>query len=173
MTSSRLGLRVIGPVVAGLLALSGCDSGGDDDTAGGTTNATTTGADTGMDSTGADSSGGSSDLSHEVDIQPIWDAHCTTACHEVGGEWSILDLSPGVAYGAIVDVMSAQVSTMAFIAPGDVDNSYLWHKINKTQIMAGGGGLDMPKARTGEEATVMTQEELDTIEAWIMAGAPM
>ncbi|MCB1967250.1 MAG: hypothetical protein KDI64_14765, partial [Candidatus Accumulibacter sp.] len=72
-------------------------------------------------------------VDYEGDIQPIWDAHCTTACHEVGGEWSILDLSPGVAYGAIVDVMSAQVSTMAFIAPGDVDNSYLVHKLRGTQ----------------------------------------
>ena len=69
--------------------------------------------------------------------------------------------------------MSTQATDLAFIEPGDVEASYLWHKINGTQAMAGGGGLDMPKTRMGEDPTVMTPAQLDTIRMWIEGGAAM
>jgi hypothetical protein len=130
--------------------------------------------DTGMqESTAAmDSTGPTGDLSHATDIQPIWDEHCVDACHEVGGQWgTFLDMS-GNAYDAIVGVPSPQFMDLSHIEPGDPDASYIWHKINGTQVMAGGSGVQMPAARPGMEATVLTQEQKDTIEAWILAGAP-
>jgi hypothetical protein len=169
MTSLRFGLCVC---VVGLLASTGCpaDDGEDD---GNDDAAVTTTAETGMmeESTGTpnDSTGATGELSHATDIQPIWDVHCVDACHEVGGQWgAFLDLS-GDAYAAIVGVPSPQFADLDHIEPGDPDASYIWHKINGTQVMAGGSGAAMPSGGL----TTMTQAEIDTIEAWILAGAPM
>ncbi|MCH9682921.1 MAG: hypothetical protein K0V04_15905 [Deltaproteobacteria bacterium] len=165
MTTFGLGLRhgVAGVTIAGLLALSGCA--GDDAGSGDTMSMmmTSTG--------GADSTGVAAAPTHDADIQPIWDTHCVTACHEAGGEWSLVDMAEGNAYEALVGVISMQGSGLALIEPGDVDMSYLWHKINFTQADAGGGGLNMPKPPAGGMATVMTDDEIETIRAWIEGGA--
>ncbi len=166
MTSLRFGVCAC---LVGLLAATGCPADDGSDEGNSDASATMTPGDTGMgDSSGMGSSGGSTDLSHAADIQPIWDVHCVTACHEPGGQWgTFLDMSDD-AYDAIVDVASPQFTDMDHIEPGDPDRSYIWHKINGTQVMAGGSGVQMPSGG----ATVMTQAEKDTIEAWIMAGAP-
>jgi hypothetical protein len=172
MTFLRFGLSVC---VAGFLA-AGCPADdGEDDANDDMSMTSTPGSETGMDSTGepGDTSGGTpSDLSHAADIQPIWDAHCVDACHEPDGEWGfLLDMSVD-AYDDIVGVMAPQLASMNHIEPGDPDSSYIWHKINNTQAGEGGSGLQMPKAPTGGTATVLTQAEMDMIEAWITAGAP-
>lgn len=174
MTSTSKGLRigVAGAAMMGLLVLSGCpgdDSGETSDTMAMTTTADTGMEETGMEETAAmDSSGG--DAPSHADIQPIWDEHCTAACHESGGEWALLDLTSGAAYSALQG-MSTQATDLKFVEPGDADASYLWHKINGTQAAAGGGGVDMPKPRTDGSMTTMTQEQLDMVEAWIAGGA--
>lgn len=176
MTSFRL------VCIAGLLALSACpgDDGGDDngDTLGATTSpmsGTGMEEDSGTSAPSDDSSsgGGSTELSHADDIQPIWDEHCVEGCHEPGGTglaW--LDMSPAVAYGAIVDVNSMFLTDFTFVVPGDVESSYLWHKIQGTHIEFGGTGGAMPAARSGEDPTVITPEQYQTIEDWIAGGAP-
>ena len=185
-------------IYAGALALclsSGC-TGGDDDgddtmstpTTIGMMDSGTAGDDDDDDTAGdddddddddddmMDSSGGGdcmTGLSHAADIQPIWDMYCVTACHEEGGEWPTNDLSMD-AYDDIVGMPSGQNSLMNYITPGDPDASYLWHKMNGTQIDNGGSGLDMPKAMVGEsDPAVVPQADLDTIECWILEGAPM
>lgn len=163
---------VAGLLAAGCPADDGEDEGNDD-----ASMTSAPGSESGeMDSSGEPADSGSgmvpSDLSHATDIQPIWDAHCVDACHEPDGEWGfLLDMS-GDAYDDIVGVMAPQLSSMNHIEPESPDDSYIWHKINNTQASAGGSGLQMPKAPTGGTATVLTQAELDTIEAWIIAGAP-
>lgn len=115
---------------------------------------------------------GDPSLSFELDIQPILDEHCVAQCHEPDGEWGfLLDMSAS-AYTDIVGVPAPQHVTMNLIEPGDPDNSYLWHKINGTQAAAGGSGLMMPKARAGMQATVLTLGQFETIQQWILAGAP-
>jgi hypothetical protein len=172
MTSLRFGLSmcVAGFLAAGCPAEGGEDEGNDD-----MSMTSTPGSESGSASSGepADSGSGTpSDLSHATDIQPIWDEHCVTACHEPDGEWGfLLDMS-GDAYDNIVGVMAPQLASMNHIEPGDPEASYIWHKINNTQAAAGGSGLQMPKAPTGGTATVLTQAQIDTIEAWITAGAP-
>lgn len=136
----------------------GGDDDGDDDDDGGD-----------ADSTGDD---GTPTLSHDADIQPIWDSYCVDVCHEAGGEWALLDMTPGNAYDAIVEAVGNQNQLMNLVEPGDPDASYLWAKLNGTQVEAGGSGVDMPKARAGEEAGILTTAELETIEAWIAQGAP-
>ena len=172
MTSLRFGLCVC---VAGLLAATGCPAGDDtSDTGNDSGGMTTEPGDTGPETSAGsaeESTGSGTSLSHAVDIQPIWDAKCVEACHEVGGEWSLLDMS-GDAYGVMVGEPSPTFPSMNVVEAGDVEGSYLWHKINNTQASVGGSGLAMPKARAGMSAETMTAEELATIEAWIAGGAP-
>jgi hypothetical protein len=165
MKAFRLGWCV------GLLAVAGCpaddsmDDGNDD--ASMTTMPTTTDAGNESDTAG-DSSGGPAP-SH-ADIQPIWDAHCVDACHEVGGEWAVLDMS-GSAYDKIVGVAAATFSSLDHVDPGNLDTSYLWQKMNNTHLAVGGNGVAMPKARVDMAATVLSADELDLVEAWIVGGA--
>lgn len=110
-------------------------------------------------------------LHFEVDIQPIFDEHCVMACHEPDGEWGfLLDLSPSAFYET-VSVPSPELPSMSIVEPYQPEASYLWHKINGTQADVGGSGLMMPKGRAGMQATVLTQEQLDAIEKWILDGA--
>jgi hypothetical protein len=171
MTSLRFGL---GACVAGLLAVTGCpaedgtDSGNDD--ASMTTMPATDDGTSAMDTSAAGEC--MTDLSHATDIQPIWDEHCVDACHEPDGEWGfLLDMS-GDAYDNIVGVMAPQFSMLNHVEPCDPEASYLWHKINNTQASVGGSGLPMPKARTGMAATMLTSDQIATIEDWIAGGAP-
>src|SRR5688572_16374736 len=102
--------RFMFALVAGLLALPGCPAGDDDETSGTMTNATT--VSTTMDTTDGESSSGSDSGSEtevamvdfETDLQPIFNAECTMACHEPGGTWgSFLDLSAGVSYDQLLE----------------------------------------------------------------------
>lgn len=141
---------------------SGSASGGSNGSA---SSAGSTGDGTGG-GTGGGTTGGGGALSHAVDIQPIWDAKCVSACHEVGGaaELSLL-LSEGDAYAAILSAPSPSVPGLTIVVPGDRDNSYLWHKINGTQADIGGGGLKMPIGGALDIA------DIETIGQWIDEGA--
>lgn len=111
-------------------------------------------------------------VSFDGDIQPIFDEHCVTACHEPAGEWGfLLDLS-GSAYDAIVGVPAPQFVAMSLVEPGVPLQSYLWHKLSGTQPEIGGSGLMMPKARSGMTPTVLEPEQLAAIEQWILQDAP-
>ncbi len=103
-------------------------------------------------------------LSFSADIQPIFDAECTT-CHRSPRPQGDLDLSSD-GYGDIVGVASGDVPSMDYISPGDTTNSYLWHKINGTQASVGGSGDDMPKG-----GSALSAVNLALIESWILAGA--
>lgn len=112
------------------------------------------------------------ELSFEGDILPIFAEHCVAACHEPGGEWGfLLDLSAS-AYEATVGVPAPQFPSMSLVEPGEPAASYLWHKVSGTQASVGGSGIAMPKPRAGMTATVLTPAQLDTIEQWILQGAP-
>lgn len=167
------------------LTLAGCDSGeGGDDMMGGTTLPMDTGSADGMDDGGddgtSDSTGGDdggSDLSHEADIQPIWEKYCVAGCHEPGGLWPTFDQS-GDATENYEQIVSSpgptQATTTNLIEPGDPSKSYLWLKINNMQLtVTGGSGVVMPDKRPEESmAMTLSQDELDTLEQWILDGAP-
>lgn len=106
--------------------------------------------------------------SHAEDMQPIWNASCILYCHAVGIEPPAgeLDLFEN-AYQNVVSQPSGQLPTMMLVSPGDLDESYLWHKLIGTHLNVGGEGDPMPAyAPPLDEAT------LGRIEAWILAGAP-
>jgi hypothetical protein len=174
MKSFRLGssMRAASIAVVGVLAVTGCPSDDTGDSGNDSLAATSeVMTDSGMESTTAsmDTSGGTA-LSHDADIQPIWEVHCLEACHETGGEWSVLDMS-GSAYDAIVGAPAATFADLNHVEPGDLELSYLWHKINDSHLGVGGNGVAMPKARVGMSATVLTADELSTIQEWIEGGA--
>lgn len=108
-------------------------------------------------------------VSFDAEIQPIFDEHCVEGCHEPGGQWGVfLDLSPGTAYASIVGVLSPEFPTLNFIEPGIPESSYLWHKVNGTQVEVGGSGVMMPLGM----ATVVRPEQFAALEEWILQGAP-
>jgi len=74
-----------------------------------------------------------------------------------------LDLSPGLAYAAMVNVAAVQAPELMLIAPGDPDNSYLLHKVTNAQSVGGA----MPQGTDGLEA-----DEVNALTAWILACAP-
>lgn len=103
---------------------------------------------------------------HDVDIQPLWDANCTDAgCHSDSDAAGGLSLVSG--YDALVDVASPGGAELPLVSPGSSADSYLWHKLEGTQTsVTGGGGSQMPFGGT------LTPDELTTIQAWIDGGAP-
>jgi hypothetical protein len=147
--------------------------------AGATSDATAGGSTTTGDGTGGTSDGptGTTDddpattttgqqggLGHDADIQPIWDANCIAFCHTVGGSaepYLVLD----DAYGALVDQPSVSFPALTLVTPGSRNESYLWHKLNGTQLEAGGGGSKMPLGQT------LSADDLEKIGEWIDQGA--
>jgi hypothetical protein len=125
------------------------------------------GSGTGM----ADDAGSGSTSAAVVDyageIQPIWDAACT--CHVQGPSGMMtattLTLNADVSHAELVGTTATQAA-MPRVAPGDPGGSYLWHKLQGTQMDVGGMGTAMPQI--GE----LTEDELALIEAWIAGGAP-
>lgn len=108
------------------------------------------------------------ELGHAVHIQPIWDAHCVDGCHTPGGTshaWLVLSEN---AFASIVERPALELASMMLVAPGDLDGSYLWHKVNGTHIEVGGSGVSMPPAFADALAT----DDLDTISQWILQGCP-
>ncbi len=105
------------------------------------------------------------DLSHEVDIAPIWLGSCAVAasCHVSGGT-QVPDLETDPLQ-TLTDGMSP-VFAVPFLTAGDSSNSYVYLKIADRQSEVGGGGGAMPIA-PGE----ITDCERQIIEAWIDQGA--
>ena len=59
-----------------------------------------------------------------------------------------------------------QLPSMQLVTPGALNSSYLWHKVNGTQLEVGGSGMIMPFT------VPLVPDELRVIERWIAAGAP-
>jgi len=83
------------------------------------------------------------------------------ACHGTvtnGG----LDLSASVAFANLVNTRSSQTSLLR-VAPGDPESSYLIHKLE--------GRADIIGERMPQGGPFLSTTELDTIKAWVTAGA--
>lgn len=99
-----------------------------------------------------------------ADVAPILAQRCAW-CHvldDTGAPYLELDANP---YDHIVGVPSNEAPAMPYVTPGDRYASYLWHKVNATQSIAGGAGTSMPVGPR------LSDEEVERIGAWIDAGA--
>lgn len=103
------------------------------------------------------------ELSHARDIQPIWTANClTAACHE-----TITPVLADDAYDDIVGVSSFNASA-PFVAPGNVERSYLWFKVTDDIAGCGCGGTGSRMPAIGDP---LDDDTLAMIRAWIQQGA--
>ena len=106
----------------------------------------------------------------DADIQPILESACL--CHfsaMPGGDMTApyLNLNAGFAVGELVDVDSVQVPSMKRVAPGDVEGSYLVHKLHGTHAEVGGPADTDPMPPLAP----LPDADIERIEAWIAAGA--
>ena len=97
------------------------------------------------------------------DVGPLVEARCV-GCHRAGE-----DPPPSGGFvldgpERVIDQPSAQ-ATMALVTPGDALHSYLWHKINGSQSVAGGAGTSMPIGGS------LTDDEIQLVADWIDGGA--
>jgi hypothetical protein len=102
-------------------------------------------------------------VSFAAQIQPLFDASCTTNCHSGNRPAGGLSLAAGLAYDELYNVTST-CGGRKQVAPGAPDASYLVNKLTGVDMCA---GSVMPKA-DGK----WPQAEIDLIRAWICQGAP-
>jgi len=95
---------------------------------------------------------------YDSEIQPIWDANCTS-CHGNSGN---LDLSQGVSYSNIVNVASSGYSGFLLVKPNDPMNSVIHQKIVGNSAF----GERMPK-----NAPTLSASDESKIKKWIDEGA--
>ncbi len=100
-------------------------------------------------------------------VQPIFTRTCAfSECHAGASPQEGMDLSVGRSYGSIADVPSKQVPRLSRLAPGLPDSSYIVLKLEGNAGAVGGLGTRMPLGGH------LTQPQIDTVRAWIAAGAP-
>ena len=185
-------------LIASSLLLLGCpgDDSSDDTMATATMTASSTAGtgtttedpmtDTSADSSGSDESGAAcpdDSLTHAADVQPIWDMHCVTGCHESGGSWPATDLTDG--HAGLVDAagvgpQSSNVEDMQLVTPGNPELSYVLYKLRGTQgdvFEDPAMGLQsMPIEDDGmggyNELPSIPAADIQTVEDWILCGAP-
>lgn len=165
-------------IVAALLALPACD-GGDktttsDASTGEATDASATDA-SATDSSATDSSatepttteptttGTPGELSFAADVwEPILSPICS--CHGAGSGGLTMGADAATAFAAMVGVKSTG-SPLNYVEASDSAASYIVHKLEGTQVEAGGMGGMMPLAG------MVTTAQIQTIKDWIDAGA--
>jgi hypothetical protein len=105
------------------------------------------------------------DFGFAATVQPFIDKACN--CHQSSPVlMAPFSLKPGEAYKQLVNVPSMQLPTMLRVKPGSTSESYLWHKIDGTQLQVGGSGMIMPYTFP------LNADERMIFERWINAGAP-
>ncbi len=102
-------------------------------------------------------------VSFASDVQPIFDARCTTTCHRPTNPTGGLTLTPATSYGQLVDAPGehAACSDIARVEPGAPTSSVLYLKVTGTTC-----GPRMP-----QNGTPLSAGQLRTIEQWIVEGA--
>jgi len=103
-------------------------------------------------------------VSYAEHLEPLVIDRCL-ACHTAEEPEAELVLEPGVGYSAMVNRPSTQVPRMMMVAPGDVEGSYLWHKLTHDVEI----GRGMPRTVFG--SIRLPDDELELYRRWIADGA--
>lgn len=107
-------------------------------------------------------------ISYAQEVQPIYDAHCTS-CHVAGGlgssfGGSTMRLNAGESHASTVNQASSQRPDLLLIKPGDSAGSLLFLKVSSNTPPS---GETMPIF-----GTKLTSTELSILRDWIDQGAP-
>lgn len=92
-------------------------------------------------------------------VQPI--VNRCVGCHQKASPAAKLNLQKGAAPANLVWVKSEQ-SDLPLVTPGDLSQSYLWHKLQGTHLEVGGSGVRMPLGGRFDE------KSMAAVEAWIL-----
>ena len=111
--------------------------------------------------TGTTSAAAAHPESWDGGIADLFSARCA-GCHSGDTPDAGLDLSGDLR---TLDVASTQ-SDLMLLSPGDHLYSYLWHKVNGSQSVAGGSGTNMPIA------TWLDDADIERLAGWIDRGCP-
>jgi len=103
-------------------------------------------------------------VSYAEHLEPLVVARCLS-CHTAEEPEAQLVLEVGTGYGEMVGRRSIQVPELMIVAPGDVEGSYLWHKLNHDAEV----GRGMPRTVIG--SIRLPDDELELYRRWIADGA--
>jgi hypothetical protein len=103
------------------------------------------------------------------ELQPVMSARCTTAgCHgNVATQEGLKLTDAATSYATLVGVTSTECSSLARVAPGDPDHSFLVIKLLGSTGAPCFFGTKMPKG-----GTPLTLSEIQAFRDWIVNGAP-
>jgi len=102
------------------------------------------------------------DPSFSADIQPIFNANCTSSsCHGSGASGGLV-LLQGQAYANLVDVASIQDPSKKRVLPNNAENSYIVIKLEGRQTTGG----RMPLG-----GSALASGHIQNIKNWINKGA--
>lgn len=96
------------------------------------------------------------------EVQPLFEEKCSPGCHEPDGFNGELFLGDEWGPETFIGVESSQ-APMNLVEPGDLEESYLWHKLSSTHKDVGGSGQPMPYADWP-----LPDDDLATIEEYIL-----
>ena len=99
----------------------------------------------------------------EVDADVFSKSCAFSSCHGASNGSGDLDLRPGHAYGAMVNVPSSKKADATLVIPGDPDNSYLILKLEGDPSIEGDS---MPS-----KTPPIDQDRIDEVRSWIADGA--
>jgi hypothetical protein len=100
-------------------------------------------------------------------VQTTVFAGCTGfGCHDATTQSGGLNLTAGHSAAALVGVHASIAPSLVRVVPGDVANSFLWHKLTNMLPSDGSQGVAMPR---GEG--MLPTSQLDLVRCWIETGA--
>ena len=93
-------------------------------------------------------------VSYREHLEPLFLKRCVY-CHTTEEPKANLVLEEGVGYGQMVDRASTQVPTLKLVSPGDLEESYLWLKLDQRAAV----GEGMPRTFLGAKRLPPVEEE--------------
>jgi hypothetical protein len=96
-------------------------------------------------------------------VLPNLKRHCVMF-HNADGAQGELSLYPQTKHSQVG--RASTQSELLLVAPGDVEGSYLFHKLVGSHLRVGGEGASMPYQRA-----LLQKQDIDVIEQWIAQGA--
>ena len=103
-------------------------------------------------------------VSYREHLEPLVLKRCLD-CHTTEEPKANLVFEQGEGYAQLVGRASIQVPTLKLVTPGDLENSYLWLKLDQRAAV----GEGMPRSFLG--AKRLPPAELERFRRWISDGA--